>query len=220
MVKDCRDLQETLGYVFKNHALLKTALIHRSVKSKQNYERMEYLGDAILNSIVSYWLFLRSDAPEGLLSQRRSLLVCEHALNQYADSVNLSPFIQCAPDIIGSRSIIADSFEAVCAAIFCDSDWQTVYHWLEERFSTVFETIIEGSGAKDFKTLLQEYTQGLEQTLPIYDIVRQKGSHHQPIFEISCQCVSQKTIGQGTSKKQAQQQAAEKMLILLTQSLF
>ena len=211
-------LQQSLGYSFKNPALLQKALIHRSIQQESSYERMEYLGDSILNSVVSYWLFLRSDAPEGLLSQRRSLLVCESALYQYAGHIRLSPHIQCAPEIMGSSSIIADSFEAVCAAIFLDSCWKTVYDWVECHFSSLFEEIVKSSSAKDFKTLLQEHTQGLEHILPIYELVSQSGSNHQPLFEISCQFASKIAIGKGASKKQAQQKAAEKMLALLTQS--
>ncbi len=211
-------LQKALGYTFQNPKLLQQALIHRSMRLAFNYERLEYLGDSLLNSVVSRWLFARSDLSEGILSQQRSLLVCESALGVYAATLKLSSYIQCAPELVGSLSILADSFEAVCAAIFLDSHWENLSQWLESQFSRDFEIILSQSHSKDFKTQLQEYTQGLKKNLPVYTLIKQIGSEHQPLFEILCEYQSYKTHGQGTSKKQAQQQAAKHMLDLLTPS--
>jgi ribonuclease III len=214
---ELHNLQSSLGYSFQQEGLIKKALLHRSLKAQDSYERLEYLGDSLLNSIVSYWLYLKSDCSEGVLSQKRALLVCESALCEYAEILNISKYIQCSPEIANSPSIIADSFEAICAAIFLDSDWKTTFDWVEKKLSHHFERIITRSNVKDFKTVLQEYTQGLRNTLPVYTLCDQLGSKHQPTFQISCHVGNLMTLGVGPSKKHAQQQAAQKMLVLISQ---
>ncbi len=209
-------LQDNLGYHFQNLSLLDQALVHRSVRHRPSYERLEYLGDSLLNTIVSYWLYQNSTLPEGVLSQQRSLLVCEAALCHYAQKFQIAEFLQCAPEVASKPSIIADSFEAICAAIFLDSHWDTLRSWLETNLAQEFLTILSQSQTKDPKTQLQEYTQSQKQNLPNYILTKQTGSEHQPLFEITCQYQKYHVKGVGPSKKQAEQNAAKAMLDLLT----
>lgn len=212
------EFEQKIGYHFSDRDKLIKALTHRSVNPLAHYERQEYLGDALLNSVVSYWLFLRSQLPEGVLSQQRSLLVCEGALELYAKQCDLDRYIQCSPALQQSRSVVADSFEALCAAIFLDSDWATLSQWIIKHFEPLFENRLAHSNCKDFKTQLQEYTQQKAQVLPEYHLKKRTGHDHDPHFEIACRFQDFVTYGQGSSKKIAQQQAAQNMLMLLYQS--
>ncbi len=204
-------LESSIAYSFVNRSLLIQAFTHRSWGKNHN-ERLEYLGDSILNSAVSYWLFSHKGSTEGVLSQLRSRLVCESALEEYAKVKNLERFLQAQPTIKTTASLIADSFEALCAALFLDSSWEAFYSWLIFHYEEKFIEILSLQDPKDYKTLLQEFTQKNYHALPVYTLKSQSGEDHQPHFVVTCRIFETETQGQGFSKKQAQQEAAHALL--------
>lgn len=207
-------LLKHLGYRFSDETLLERALTHRSCGSNNN-ERLEFLGDSLLNCIIAEALFQRfPDTPEGDLSRMRSTLVRGKTLAAIGADFALGDHLLLGPGEMKSgghrrESILADAVEALIGAIYLDSDFlccrERVLQWFESRLATVS---VEGS--KDAKTRLQEYLQGRGQPLPVYSVVSTHGEGHQQQFEVQCSValLKQPLHATGESRKKAEQQAA------------
>lgn len=215
-------LQERLGYQFNNKELLQTALTHRSASAQHN-ERLEFLGDAMLDSIISSELYLRYPKyNEGQLSHVRTRLVNKHFLAKIAHQLNLSEFIVLGP---GERknqgekreSLLADCLEALIAAIYLDSHFTTCYEQVIRLFADDLNDIPDTAMLKDSKTRLQEYLQACGEDLPEYEIIRTTGPEHACHFYISCTAAGVSVTSEGNSRKSAEQQAAAKLLAHLLQ---
>jgi ribonuclease-3 len=213
------ELYSTIGYTFKNEALVKQALTHRSLDNKNN-ERMEFLGDAIVNFVVAELLFQqRQNAKEGDLSRLRAALVNREGLADIAMEFNLSEYLRMGTGELRSGgfrrpSILSDAVEAIIGAIYLDSDItickQTVVQWFESRLNK----IIDMKSLKDAKTQLQEYLQSHKLSLPLYELVATQGKQHEQTFTIECKVIekSLSATGKGTSRRKAEQNAAEMCL--------
>ena len=219
MSRELTSLQDQLGYHFKDATLLSTALTHRSAASLNN-ERMEFLGDAVLGYLISSELYQRfPTATEGVLSRLRASLVKGETLADIATQLQFGDYL-----ILGSgelksggfrrRSILADAFEAVIGAIYLDSDIDTVRRHILLFFKPRLDLCDPDTVAKDPKTRLQEYLQAHGNALPDYTVLNISGEAHQQTFEIECRLSELDVIstGQGSSRRKAEQQAAQQAL--------
>ena len=210
-----------LGYYFRNSELLERALRHRSLGKKSN-ERLEFLGDAILDFIVAEELFRRyPDTKEGDLSRMRANLVNGEVLAELADELGLWSEIKFGNGEVmtqGHKShyILADAMEAIIGAIYLDSGFTVtqrhVLNWLSPKIEK-----LSGTVQKDPKSLLQEAMQHQKLPLPLYEIVEESGADHLKTFKVSCKVegVSDLTYGTAHSRRAAEQSAAEAMLAKL-----
>lgn len=213
---DIKLLQERLGYTFQKPDLLMQALTHRS-HSKKNNERLEFLGDSVLNCTVAEMLYERySDLDEGDLSRVRANLVKQQALYEIAQALQLSDCLRLGEGELKSGgfkrpSILADSFEAIVGAIFLDSGFEASKKVLRKWYSQILEHVDPRTLGKDDKTLLQEYLQGHQLPLPIYMVVATTGVAHNQQFEVECSIPSLKVTlnGKGASRRAAEQAAAK-----------
>lgn len=212
-------LQQRLGYTFSDEHLLTHALTHRSWQS-QNNERLEFLGDSILNFVIAHALYHRlPQANEGDLSRYRATLVREETLADIALAFQLSDYLILGVGELKSggfrrRSILADALEAIIAAVYLDAGMdkcqQLVMAWFSERLDQVTLQKLQ----KDSKSTLQEYLQARRFPLPRYEIIRTSGEAHEQTFQVRC-CVEgfdQSTEGIGLCRRYAEQAAAEKFL--------
>jgi ribonuclease-3 len=218
-------LEEGLGYRFRQLELLTVAVTHRSAANEQgldaHYERMEFLGDAVLGLVTAEWLFARyPDKPEGELSRLKSSLVSARSLAGYARQLALGQELHLG---IGEersggrqkRSLLADSLEAIFGAVFLDGGLEAarrvVVRFLEDRADANQE-----EGARDPKTALQELTQARGWDLPDYVLVDTTGPDHDKRFVVECQVRGEAVArGEGRSKKIAEQAAASQALAAL-----
>lgn len=212
-------LEKAIAYQFKDKALLKSALTHRSLGSNNN-ERLEFLGDSILSLVITQALFERySNSSEGELSRLRSFLVKGETLADISRELNLGDYVQLGQGELKSGgfrrgSILADCFEAMIAAIFLDAGFdqarKTVLGIYQSRLinKDIFNHL------KDPKTKLQEYLQGKKHSLPSYEVISITGEQHNQKFEVYCRvkALALETIGIGSTRRKAEKQAAEKML--------
>jgi ribonuclease-3 len=213
---DIKLLQERLGYTFQKPDLLMQALTHRS-HSKKNNERLEFLGDSVLNCTVAEMLYERyGDLDEGDLSRVRANLVKQQALFEIAQALQLSDCLRLGEGELKSGgfkrpSILADSFEAIVGAIFLDSGFDASKKVLRKWYSQILEHVDPRTLGKDDKTLLQEYLQGHQLPLPIYTVVATTGVAHNQQFEVECSIPSLKVMlsGKGASRRAAEQAAAK-----------
>jgi ribonuclease-3 len=208
------------GYQFRQADLLEQALTHRSYSRQLNNERLEFLGDSILNLVISNHIYKRfGAADEGDLSRIRASLVKEEALAQVARRIGLGDYIHLGGGELKSggfrrASILADALEALIGAIYLDSDYiQTetaVLHLYRERL----ENIDADANLRDPKTRLQEYLQAIKNSLPLYQVEQTTGKAHDQVFTVSCKLVDldMQSNGTGSSRKKAEQQAAQKIL--------
>lgn len=206
-----------LGYRFADPALLELALTHRSAGHPNN-ERLEFLGDALVNLIVAEMLFdARPHANEGQLSRLRSQLVSEPALAERARELRLGDALRLGPGELKSGgyrrdSILSDAFEAVVAAIHRDGGFAACRAWLQRVFEQPVATV--GAPQKDPKTRLQEWLQGHGQPLPHYELAAEYGDEHDRRFDVTCAAGDppRAFAGTGTSRRAAEQAAAEAAL--------
>lgn len=209
-------LQECLGYRFKNINLIVEALTHKSFKKDYNNERLEFLGDAVLNLIVGEYLYNKfPNYNEGELSKVRASLVNEKGFNRLANEINLGEyiFISAAEERNQGRqkaSILSDAFEAIIGAMYLESDLQTLKTVVYKLLGTTYGTIDLNSLFYDFKTALQEVTQAEFGCTPEYRLDRAFGPDHKKEFEISL-WINNICYGKaiGGSKKIAQQEVAK-----------
>lgn len=218
MNTDLDQLCRKLGYTFKDKSLLQRALTHRSA-GKNNNERLEFLGDSVLGFVITEALYEKYSLDnEGKLSRYRSLLVKGDTLAKIARQFNIGDYLYLGGGELKSggfrrASILADSVEAIIGAIVLDSDIDTakfcILSWYAERIDNVDQSIL-----KDPKTRLQEYLQSKKHTLPIYQITLIEGKEHNQLFHVECLVkeLGIKVNAQGSSRRNAEQQAAEYVL--------
>lgn len=221
---EIRVLSKALGYRIQNQALLEQALTHKSA-SQQHYERLEFLGDALLNMFIAEALYQQfPTVQEGDLSRMRATLVCAPTLAELAQEFHLGNYLQLGPGELKSggfrrESILSDAVEALIGAIYLDSDVlqcrQIVLQWYASRLNQ----IQPGAAQKDAKTQLQEILQAQQQPVPDYQIVAVKGQSHNQEFTVSCTLtlLTEAVMGKGSSRRKAEQVAAEKALERLEQ---
>ena len=215
-------VQLALGYHFKNSDLLRQSLTHKSA-NETNYERLEFLGDAVLELIVSLELFRRfTKADEGQLTRARSSIVKRETLAKSAMKINLGTFLNLGEGELKSgggqrSSILADALEALIGAVYIDGGDRACHQVVKKLLGPYLEVANPETIGKDAKTELQEYVQSKGIALPKYQVHNITGPSHAQIFTISCSIETLKTteIAQGTNKREAEQAAAEKILILL-----
>ena len=215
------NLEEKIGYKFKNIGYLKNALTHSSYSNEngiKSNERLEFLGDSVLSIVVSERLFnLYPDKSEGELSKIRSSLVCEGSLFEISKKINLSDHLLLGrgeEENMGRNrhSNVADAFEALIAAIYLDSDFDTVKQWLLGMMNEEIENVSSWK-SKDYKTMLQEHTQKGVTGKVTYKILSEFGPPHDKTF-VSCVMIDgdMKAEGNGRTKKDSEQDAAKKVL--------
>ncbi|QUM90914.1 ribonuclease III [Moritella sp. 36] len=212
-------LQKVLGYQYQDGALLQQALTHRSAYYKHN-ERLEFLGDSVLGFIISDALFSQfPEVPEGDLSRMRATLVKGLTLAEIAREFELSECLILGPGELKSggfrrESILADTVEALIGAMYLDSDIEKTRERVLAWYASRLAMIKPGIGQKDAKTQLQEWLQGRKQALPLYQVVEVKGEAHNQEFTIHCviEGLEKPVTGKGTSRRKAEQEAAQKAL--------
>lgn len=209
-------LAERLGYEFKIPALLEQALTHRSFAANNN-ERLEFLGDSALNFVIAHQLYQRfSKLPEGDLSRLRAQLVKESALSEIALQLALGDALKLGEGELKSAgwrrpSILADALEAIIGAVYIDGGFSSaealVLNLYQEKLKNIDPKVID----KDPKSQLQEYLQGKKKDLPDYNVVSIEGEAHAQTFKIECVIAKLNitTLGEGTSRRIAEQQAAQ-----------
>jgi len=215
-------LEQRIGHRFANPALLEQALTHRSYGSPHN-ERLEFLGDGVLDCAVAEELCLRfPDMSEGELSRLRASLVRGAALAEVARGIGLSEFLRLGEGEIASggaerASILADALEAIFGAAFLDGGYAAARAAIHHSFGGALHRMDTASPAKDAKTRLQEYLQGRHRKLPLYRVASTRGAAHKQTFEVECVVdeLGLAASGSGRSRRSAEQRAAEKLLKLL-----
>lgn len=212
-------LQKTLGYEFNDPSLLERALTHRSAQGQHN-ERMEFLGDSLLNMFVAENLFTRFEqTAEGQLSRMRSQIVKGETLAIIAKDLQLGQYLFLGPGESKSGghrrpSILADAIEAIIAAIYLDSSMETAKNWTLNLLKNQLDEIHPKQVTKDAKTRLQEWLQARQYPLPQYQVIDIKGEDHQQRFVISCRVriFEQDFIAEDMSRRKAEQSVAEVIL--------
>lgn len=219
MDKAARWLSESLDYEFSDEALLRQALTHRSSTGESN-ERLEFLGDAVLDTVISEVVFrAQPNSPEGDLSRLRSSLVKDTSLADLAVTLGLGEHL-----ILGGgerktgghrrESILADALEALFGAVYLDAGFEAARRIIERAFGDRLYDLPDPEDLRDPKTRLQEWLQGRSMGLPEYELGKVSGKAHRQTFEVICAVngVDDKTTGIGTSRRNAEQQAAKHML--------
>jgi ribonuclease-3 len=216
---DAQALQVALGYEFSSRTMLQQALTHRSHSGVHN-ERLEFLGDSILNCVVASMLFDRfAKIDEGDLSRLRANLVKQQSLYEIAQRLELSQFLRLGEGELKSGgfrrpSILADTVEALFGAIFLDGGFEAARLAINKLYQPVLETVDPKTLGKDAKTLLQEYLQSRKIALPVYTVVATHGAAHNQEFEVECAVpkLNIQVLGSGGSRRAAEQAAAKKAL--------
>jgi ribonuclease-3 len=204
-----------LAYDFTDPGLLERALTHRS-KSGRNYERLEFLGDSVLNFVVSDELYRRyPDLPEGNLTRLRATLVRQQTLASMARALDLGDCVELGSGELKSGgydrdSILADTLEAVFGAVYCDGGLEPARRTILALYAYAFSTLDPRAVPKDPKTRLQEYLQQRGLPLPSYHILEVTGEPHNQRFVVECRVegLTPSVRGEGASRRRAEQQAA------------
>ncbi|MBE7021767.1 MAG: ribonuclease III [Ruminococcaceae bacterium] len=220
-----KEFEEIIGYKFNNQTLLKTALTHSSYANENRgkhlafNERLEFLGDSVLSLIVSNYLFENyTKMPEGGLTKARATIVCERSLWECALNIELGKFLILGKgeEMTGGRtrmSILADAYEALIAAIYLDGGISVVREWL---LGQLYDTILlaaKGKTFTDHKTALQERLQAGGAAHIHYEVVGETGPDHKKTFQVHVHADGKLLgIGEGNSKKNAEQEAARDAL--------
>lgn len=212
-------LETKLTYQFNDTELLDLALTHRSANGKHN-ERLEFLGDSILSFVIADDLYHRfPKINEGDMSRMRATLVRGHTLAELGREFELGDYLKLGPGELKSGgfrrdSILADAVEAIIGAIYLDSGTEVVRGIILSWYQTRLDAIKPGVSQKDPKTRLQEFLQGRRKPLPVYTVTNIKGEAHNQEFTVSCDIagIGMPVIGKGTSRRKAEQAAAETAL--------
>ena len=216
MKNSIKEIENILNHTFKNSELLKQSLIHKSFNKDSNNEKLEFLGDRVLGLIISKRLIeIYPDEKEGIIDKKFANLVNRKTCSSIAKKLNLKKYMFLGSSqkssLVTADKIMSDCLEALIGAIFLDSGLKSA-----EKFIFIFwKKYLEDSVLTliDAKTQLQEYSLKNYKALPKYTIYPKVGPHHRPIFKTEVQIPnSKKIIGTGTSKKNAQQNAAKKLL--------
>jgi ribonuclease-3 len=219
-------IERSFGYVFEQPALCYAALTHRSAGSDHN-ERLEFLGDSILNCSVARLLFdAHPDADEGVLSRLRATLVSGDTLAQVALQLGVGEHLRLGPGELKSggfrrASILADTLEAILGAIFVDSGFDAAAAVVGRLLATRMSSLPTADLLKDPKTRLQEALQGRGLALPIYTLTAVAGDAHAQSFTVTCEVpiFGLAAVGEGGSRRRAEQLSAAKLLDLLPAEL-
>ena len=224
---DLAELQNKLQYRFKNPNLLDESLRHSSYVNEQpaadlrDNERLEYLGDAVLNLVVGDLLIRRyPDCKEGDLSRMRANLVNESQLAIIARFINLGAYLQLGKGELQTdgqekNSILAGAFEALMAAIYQDGGFEAAYHIIDSHFSALIDSMETTVANHDYKSQIQELDQVSHQKMPIYTVIHESGPDHDKTFRVQLSLQNLQTEGVGKSKKVAEQDAARKAFEIL-----
>lgn len=212
-------LAKKLGHDFSDKNLLRTALTHRSYGTPNN-ERLEFLGDGVLNFAIAAALFKRfPELPEGDLSRLRANLVRQDALHQLALALDIGNLLRLGEGEMksgGSQrpSILADALEALFGAVHLDAGFEAAQRVIVDLYAPLFDQLKPGQAQKDAKTRLQEWLQGRKKPLPRYQMLSTSGAAHEQRFEVSCEIDNPplRTTGQGASRRIAEQVAADNAL--------
>jgi ribonuclease-3 len=222
IISNIDKLQKSLSYNFKSMDLLLMSLTHKSSKNKPHNERLEFLGDSVVNLIIGEYIYHKFNSyPEGKLSKLRASLVNEDSLMLMAQHINLGDYIFLSKGEQKNNgkekpSILSDALEAVIGAIFLETNLETTKKIVLDIVKEVYEDINLEDLYEDYKTLLQEYTQDKGGVVPHYETIQEDGPEHDKIFTVSVSIENnQISIGIGKSKKDAQQNGAQKALKVL-----
>ena len=223
-----KEFEQKIGYQFQNRNYLETALTHSSFNREKNTkhqdnERLEFLGDAFFDAVISVELYERlKHVTEGKLTKPRALIVCESALAQVARGYELGSYLNLGhgEDTGGGRhkdSILADSMEAVIGAIYLDGGYQAMQNFVKKSFSRMIDQAIDGKLFSDYKSEVQEILQGKGKPVTIaYETDREEGPAHDKTFFVHLSCNGEiMGKGIGKSKKEAEQNAAKQTLEML-----
>ena len=223
-----KEFEQKIGYQFQNRNYLETALTHSSFNREKNTqhqdnERLEFLGDAFFDAVISVELYERlKHVTEGKLTKTRALIVCESALAQVARDYELGSYLNLGhgEDTGGGRhkdSILADSMEAVIGAIYLDGGYQAMQNFVKKSFSRMIDQAIDGKLFSDYKSEVQEILQGKGKPVTIaYETDREEGPAHDKTFFVHLSCNGEiMGKGIGKSKKEAEQNAAKQTLEML-----
>ncbi len=225
-----KSFESKTHYQFKNIDYLEEALRHSSFVNEQpqedlrDNERLEFLGDAVVNLVVSHMLMVKDPSlKEGELSRIRAGMVNESQLADLARKIGLGEFIMLGKGEMQTNgqdknSILADTFEAVMAAIYLDGGFDKVFKIVEFHFTPLLENISLPQTAFDYKSRLQELVQTSQQAVPRYTVVEESGPDHDKTFRVKVMVCNIEAEGKGKSKKTAEQDAAKNGMKLLTQS--
>jgi len=209
------ELEDRIKYTFKNRSLLDEALTHRSFGTPNN-ERLEFLGDAVLNLVIGRYLFERhNDLPEGELTRVRSVLVDQDGLTRISMDLDLGNYLKLGAGeqkTGGSErpSILSDAVEALFGAVYIDSGFESVERVIQYLYSSYLENTDPRELSKDPKTKLQEFLQGMRLGLPDYQVIDILGEAHDQEFVVECRVSTFEVAAQGNgrSRRSAEQEAA------------
>ena len=211
------NLEEVLGINFNNKSLLTEALTHSSYGNEHNTpfnERLEFLGDAVIELLMSQYLYLKQETSEGKMTKKRAQSVCEEALVKYASKINLKDYILLGhgEELSNGRNrptIIADCFEALFGAVYLDQGYFVAYDLFEKLVIPYLDLLDD---IKDYKSTLQEYVQSFKNTLN-YELVDEQGPAHNKTYTVKVM-MDGVTLGEGVgkTKKEAEQNAAKEAL--------
>ncbi|MBW2568422.1 MAG: ribonuclease III [Deltaproteobacteria bacterium] len=224
---DLSELEQKIHYRFNDINILEESLRHSSFVNEQNIEgmrdneRFEFLGDAVLNLVVGDSLMRRyPDLKEGNLSRMRAGLVNETQLADIALEIDLGSYIKLGKGETQTagrekKSILADTFEAVIAAVFLDGGFDVAYKFINTHFSTLYRSIITPAADHDYKSRVQELVQVNQKSVPVYRVLSESGPDHDKTFRIQLKVNGLRVEGIGKSKKMAEQDAAKKALEII-----
>lgn len=221
---DIKILQKHLGVTFKDEELLQTALTHRSYINEhrkstvENNERLEFLGDAVLELVVTEYLYATFEEPEGVLTNWRSALVKTESLSAAAKRLGLGDHVRLSRgERKGSKrarlQILANAVEAIIGAIYLDQGYDVAKSFIMEHIVSTLPEILQSGSWQDAKTKLQELVQEREGITPVYKVMTEAGPDHDKVFEVGAYVGKDlRGSGKGSSKQAAQQKAAEDAL--------
>ncbi len=219
-------LERMLGHSFAQQGLLSQALTHRSFSALHN-ERLEFLGDSVLNCAIAQFIFYRfTGMPEGELSRLRANLVNQNVLAEIAHELQLGPRLRLGEGELKTGgaerpSILADAVEALLGAVFLDAGFEAANKVVERLFAARLDQVSLSTPSKDAKTALQEWLQAKHLPLPAYTVTKIEGEAHKQLFQVQCLvdaagAVSKTVaVGKGVSRRTAEQEAASEVLALL-----
>lgn len=214
MPKKMEQLQDKIGYQFKNISLLKMALTHSSTGEKNNYERLEFLGDRVLGLVIAAFIFTKfPKEDEGDLAKRLASLVQGQTLADLSSRISLGDFIilsdaEAAAGGAQNEHILADVFEAVIGAMYLDGGFEPCRILIETQWQDTLYTMKKPP--QHPKTAIQEWAQGQGLPLPDYDIIEQSGPDHAPVFKIQLNVKDHESVtASGKSRAEAEKEAAE-----------
>ena len=226
-MKNLLDLEHKLNYYFNDRNLLKNALLHKSLGNErkeyknQNNERLELLGDAVLDLIVAEYLYKNyKSASEGTIAKLKAMIVSEPILAKISRQIGVGKFLMLSRGEIVSggrnrESILADSFEAILGAVYIDSNLDEARVFALSHIKQYIDHIEENEDILDFKSILQEYVQKEFRTVPIYELVAERGPDHMKEFEIQVIVGNYREKAVARNKKKAEQLSAKALCIKL-----